>query len=59
MSVLIFLMGTIIGFITGATICFLLIKRKIRLENSPRQRVENFIAEFNRYYKATRRESDS
>lgn len=59
MSVVIFLLGTIVGFIAGSAVCFLLIKRRIRLENSPKRRVENFIEEFNRYYKATRRDSDS
>ncbi len=58
MSALTFLMGIILGFVAGAMVCFLLIRRRIRWENSPRRKVENFISEFNRFYKGSRRESD-
>lgn len=59
MSVLAFLAGIVIGFMAGGMVCFLLAWRRVRQENNPRRKVEDFISEFNRYYKAIRRESDN
>jgi uncharacterized membrane-anchored protein YhcB (DUF1043 family) len=59
MNVLIFLLGMIVGLIAGATISIRLLQRRIRWERSPRGEVENFIAEFNRFYKESQRESNS
>ena len=59
MSILVFLMGIVIGFVLGGFISCLLIQRRIRWENSPKRVVEGFITDFNRYYEMVKRESDS
>lgn len=58
MGLLILLLGIIIGFLAGGIISFFLLQRKIRWENSPAKKVENFISEFNRFYRGTKRKSN-